>query len=136
MAEQFGAGAPASFHARDAEHPFQRRVDLQHVAAIVQDHDAFDHRCEHGKQLGAVFREFVDLGMQLACHVIQRRGQDADFILRGCSNRDRLMARTELSGSRCDVRERSGYAVSQPDTKYQGNEEGDSKCEKQALFQF
>ena len=40
--------------------------------STVQDHHAFDHRGQHGQELGAIFGEFIDLGLQLVRHVVER----------------------------------------------------------------
>ena len=74
MPEDIGAGVSPCFHPGDVEHPFQRWIDLQHATSTVQDHHAFDHRGQHGQELGPIFGEFIDLGSQLVRHVVERVG--------------------------------------------------------------
>ena len=80
MPEDIGTVVSPCFHPGDVEHPFQRWIDLQHATSTVQDHHAFDHRGQHGQELGPIFGEFINPGFQLVRHMVERVGQEADFI--------------------------------------------------------
>ena len=80
MSKDIGAGVSSCFDPGDVEHAFQGWIDLQHATSAVQNHHAFDHRGQHGQELGPIFGKLIDLGFELVRHVVERIGQEADFI--------------------------------------------------------
>ena len=134
MANELGIVPAPRFRQSQGEHPFQRRIDLNHRAAIIQHHHALDHGDQHGQELGAVVGDFFDFHLQLVGHLVEGLREQADFVRGGDQQANSRRSTGELTGGRGHLCERFRKIARHPEAQRHREEKGCAKGGYQILL--